>query len=261
MNKKILYLIFTLILAISFAFNPIRAKADNETSAYEVLVFDDADILSDDEEIALYESMERILPYGNAFFYSTELDPSEDAQKAAEDAYYFMYENQPGVILQFDMTNRQITLSASTDMEKILHKERDSIVDNIYRIASQGDYYACAAECFDEIVLVINDGQIAHSMKYINNAILALIVALMINFFFVFINSRQDTSYKAYMLKSVFETETLKNIKVKETKKTKTYAPITTSSSSSGSGSSFGSSGSSGGGGGGFSGGSSSHGF
>lgn len=78
------------------------------------------------------------------------------------------------------MGNRKLTLSSSTGMDDILRSERDTIVDNIYELATNKQYYACASECFREIKAVINNEKIAHDMKYITNGIFALILGLLV---------------------------------------------------------------------------------
>lgn len=219
---------------------------------FQALINDEADLLTNEEEQQLMEDMGKLLDYGHVVFQTVTLSTS-NYESYAEDSYYQMFGNEPGVLFQIDMGNRKLTLCASTKMEELIGKERDSIVDNIYEMASEADYYDCARECFDEIFIVLNDGKIAHEMKYINNLIFALILALIINFILVFATNRKKVSMKKLLGEMAVATA-ISGAVLHTGKVTKRYSPIESSSSSGG-----GSSG--GGGGGGFSGGSSSHGF
>lgn len=232
------------------------ASYDEEAVYYEALILDYAGLLTDDEEYELYDYMEMLTEYGNVIFQSVELSQDTDFETYCEDTYYSYYGNEPGVIFQIDMGNRKLTLSASTDMEKLIGKERDTIVDNVYRYATDGDYLGCALRCFEEIYEVVNDGEIAHTMKYIDNAILAIIISLILNFIIVFASNSKKKTTAGEIVAAMAITTAVSGVAITEGKLAKEYKPLSSGSSSSGGGGGF-----SGGGGGGFSGGSSSHGF
>lgn len=256
--KKIIALIFSILIISSLVILPVMAADQEDLQIYNAEIWDNADLLSDDDEEYLLHEMEALLPYGNVIFSSVTLESGANYEKNAEDTYYAHYGNEPGLIFQIDMGNRKLTLTASTQMDEYIRTERDSIVDNIYTFASAGNYYACASECFYEVHTVINDGKIAHKMKHINNALIALILALVLNFLLVFYTtSRKKDLSKALLAGSVISAVVTGAV-VTEGKTTKTYSPV---SSSSGGGGGFSGGSSGGGGGGGFSGGSSSHGF
>lgn len=244
-----------MLLSVSLLFltglTSVYVFAEDVSGNYEAIILDQADLLSKSEEQQLLSEMEDLLEYGNMIFATVVLNDGANYERHSEDLYYQYYGNEPGVCFQIDMGNRKLTLSASTAMERMLGSEKDSIVDNIYKLATYGDYYGCASECFREIDLVLHDGEIAHDMKHIDNAILALIAGLLINFVIVLI-----TSYKSIprrkILGAMGNVIDVKRVAVNKGKLTKKYSPR---SSGSGSG------GSSGGSSGGFSGGSSSHGF
>lgn len=219
----------------------------------QVLIIDEADLLTDYEETMLTEEMQLLTPYGNVMFSSVVLRNGADYEENSEDTYYSYFGNEPGVNFQIDMGNRKLTLSSSMEMDDLIRDERDSIVDNIYMFATEGDYYECASECYSEILAVINDEEIAHSMKHIDNAILALLLALLLNFFLAFFLS-QKKKQQAKILGNMAAASALAigAVTVTAGARTRVYDPPSSSSGGSGGGS---------GGGGGFSGGSSSHGF
>lgn len=218
---------------------------------YDVVILDNAALLTEAEQNELYETMARIAPYGNVMFTTEYLGSETDYEGYCEDTYYQWFGNEPGVNFQIDMGNRKLTISTSTGMDEVVASERDSIVDNIYRYATDGDYLRCATRCFEQIYDVYNDGIIAHDMKHIDNAILAVMLALFLNFIFVFASKKGKASNSA-IVKSLEAATVVAAASVTKGSLHKVYSP-----QSSGSGGSSGG----GGGGGGFSGGSSSHGF
>lgn len=256
MRKLFSILLIALSLIFCWAGNLNAAPQENSEKVYKALILDEANLLTPEQEQMLLKDMEPLLPYGNVIFSSVKLK-NKNFEKYSEDTYYKHFGNEPGVNFQIDMGNRKITLSASTGMEEIIGSERDSIVDNIYTYATNGDYYTCAKECYHQIDIILKDGEIAHDMKHINNGILAFILGLIINFIIVSATARKSVSKKK-LFGNMLENITLSNVVVTEGKITKKYSPRKSRSSGSGGGYSGGSSG---GGGGGFSGGSSSHGF
>lgn len=250
---SILLIIFSLVFC--WAGNLNAAPQENSEKVYKALILDEANLLTPEQEEMLLKDMESLLPYGNVIFSSVKLK-DRSFEKHSEDTYYKHFGNEPGVNFQIDMGNRKITLSASTGMEDIIGSERDSIVDNIYTYASNGDYYTCAKECYHQIDIILKDGEIAHDMKHINNGILAFILGLIINFFIVSITARKSISKKKLFGK-MLDNLSLSNAVVTTGQVTKKYSPKKSRSS----GFSGGSGGGHSSGGGGFSGGSSSHGF
>lgn len=243
-----------LLLFVLFGFIPnvnVKAQQDSNEKQYSIVIMDEAELLSNDEKERLYQDMEKLTPYGNVIFSSVTLKDGSNYEKYSEETYYKLFGNEPGVIFQIDMGNRKLTLSASTDMEKLIGHERASIVDNIYKLATNERYYECASKCYSQIYIVANDGRIAHKMQYITNAIFALILGLIINFIIVFATTRKKV-VMSRLLGEVAVTADVSNVVVTKGKETREYSPQSSSSGGSGGGSS---------GGGGFSGGSSSHGF
>ena len=251
----ILTIIIVAVLPLGFC--TVSAKADESAvPAYETVILDNENLLTEDEEKELSQHMLKLTEYGNVMFQSVKLSSSTDFEKYSEDTYYDYFGNEPGVIFQIDMGNRKLTLSSSTEMDDLIAYERDTIVDNVYRYATDEEYLRCASRCYDEIYDVINDIEIAHTLKYIDNALLAVLISLILNFIIVFAGSKKKTS-TGKIVAALAASAVVADVAVKQGNKTKVYSP--SSSGSGGSGGSF--SGGGGGGGGGFSGGSSSHGF
>ncbi len=58
----------------------------------------------------------------------------------------------------------------------------DTITDNVYPYATDGDYYQCAVQVYGQAFALLKGNRIAQPMKYISNALLAMILALLLNY-------------------------------------------------------------------------------
>ena len=91
-----------------------------------------------------------------------------------------------GVIFLVDMSRRKLVIHTDGDIEKTVTADyADTITDNIYRMASDGDYYACASEAFSQIQTLLAGGKIRQPMKHTSNALLALTLALFICYLYM----------------------------------------------------------------------------
>lgn len=254
MNKRIFKILFISILLMFVS--PVLAEENiksytNLNTNYKATVDDSANLLSDIEENKLLEQLKTLTDYGNAVFKSTDVNNYYSVKSYADNYYYDNYGISSGTILLIDMDTRELFIYSNGDnYNKIDDNKGYSITDNIYRYASNGDYYGCAKEAFSEIETLLIGKKINEPMRIICNAIISIVFASFIGFFIV---------YFKYKLKSTNALEIVnhceKNFKVNkvEAHKTGTHKVYNPRTDSSGGGSSFssggGSSFSSGGGG------------
>ena len=160
---------------------PLPAFAAEE-SAYRVVIDDEADLLTSAEEADLEAIMEKVLPYGNAAFVSVDRN-STTTERLAEQKFLEFFGDTSGALLIIDMDNRYIQLIADGAVYKTVNKTRcNEITDNIYRYASQKDYYTCAVKAFEQVTRLLEGGKIAAPFRYVTNAFLAVCLALTGNF-------------------------------------------------------------------------------
>ena len=124
---------------------------------------------------------------------------------------------------------------------------RNKLGINIYTYASDAEYFACAYKAFEQIVTLLEGKKIAQPMKYAGNAFLALLLALLINYFVVKLTSAARKPSEKELLEATKHSCSLVNANAVHTHTTKKYDPP--SSSSSGGGGSRGGGGGGGGGG------------
>ena len=81
---------------------------------------------------------------------------------------------------------RNLTLYSSGDnYDTITRTDANVITDNVYRYASQGDYCGAAENAFRQCLSLLEGRKIARPMKYINNALLSLILSILLMYGFI----------------------------------------------------------------------------
>ncbi len=174
----------------------------NEETGYEVYLVDAEDLLTEQEEEQLVSVMEPITAYGNVAFESRQVK-GQSSYSYVED-HYTGYFGESGTLFLIDMGNRRIQLYSSGKIEKrITPSYADSITDNVYQYATDGDYYTCAQKVFTQEYTLLRGGRIAQPMKYISCALLALILALLINYFVVRRKSKNTKTPQEKIMEAV----------------------------------------------------------
>ena len=256
MHRKIAKLLF--VIATVLMILPITKvngmQLDEEINNYQIIIEDDANLLTDGEEKELRTIMQDLAGFGNVVFKTTSsVKNSSSSLKYIQNYYYSKFKNESGVAFYIDMSERQLCACATGGLDDIITNAKcNTIMDNVYTFASKGNYYMCASETFSQMNKLLNGQKIAESMKYICNAILAVMVSLFASYaFFVMISGNKKASQREL----IDECEVFLEhgpIDVKKTGTHSVYSPVSSSSSGGSSG---------GGGGGGFSGSGGSHGF
>jgi len=250
MKKKLLFIVFIFLL-----FFPIYIDAaeyyNNPNTNYKVIIEDDADLLSNEQEGLLADKMIDMTGYGNIIFKS--ISYNQYATHGYASTYYHSnFGTSSGTLFLIDMDNRMIYIFSDGDnYNTITSYKAEIITDNIYTLASDGDYYQCAYNAYDQIYSLLKGEKIAQPMKYICNLIFSLFISSMIIYIYIARSARVLDAKNSEMLSSAIKSFEMSEVKVTKNGFHKKYNPPSSSSSSGGSsgGGSFGG-GSSGGGGG-----------
>ncbi len=163
---------------------------------YEAVIVDEANLLSETEEENLLKEMLPITEYGDVLFVSVNDNPNLSTAGYAENVMNscFGYSGN-GIVFVIDMEYREIYIySRGNIYEYIAEDYAYTITDNVYTYASKGQYYKCASLAYEQVYTVLEGGRIAQPMKYTSNYLLALVMALLINFFLVIATSRKRTT-------------------------------------------------------------------
>lgn len=216
----------------------------NEDTGYCAKIEDVAELLNPEQESCLLEAMQGITAYGNVAFHSTDSNYTS-AAAYAQQYYYNQFKDNSGTLFLIDMRNRMIYIFSDGAIYRIITKGKaNTITDNIYQYASDGDYYTCAVAAFSQELALLEGGRISQPMKYVSNALLAFVLAFIICYFIVRQCATTKKPSDAEVLTGLTARQHILDFQVQQTHSERVYSP-----SSSGSGGSGG--GSSGGGGGG----------
>lgn len=261
MLKKIVFIILMICIISILPLSKSKAVETNN-SEYLIVIEDDANLLTEEEEQNLKIKMEELKEFGNVMFKTTNTYNSSSSLRYIQNYYYSRFENRSGLAFYIDMNNRQLCLCATGGLDELITSSKcDTIMDNVYRYARKGNYYSCAIETFAQSNQLLNRQKIAESMKHICNAFLSVMISLFIGYGFVRVisHAKKATNYEI-ISESEMSLEH-SQVEVQKTGSHKVYSPVSSSSSSGRSSSGGSSSSSGGGGGGGFSGSGGSHGF
>lgn len=219
----------------------------NPDTGFSVVLEDDADLLTVDEEELLAEQMQEITAWGNVAFISINRN-SGTAAEFSESCYTALFGRDSGMLFLIDMDNRKLWIKADGKLSRtITDSYCDTLTDNVYRYATRGDYYNCASKLYGQTRRVLSGGTIAQPMKYISNALLAVILALLLNYAVMRYISRNPEPESEDWLRNMKSHYHIANMRADYINTTKHYDPVSSGSSGGGGGGGGGSSGSSGG--------------
>jgi len=246
-----------------FAYNPLDMDRDpevdktNPDTGYRLVIYDGAELLSSSEIKSLASDMAGITNYGDVAFISTDENDYGDIMTYSDGMFDRLFGNGAnGTMLIIDMDEREISVYSDGACHKVITDGYGyDITDNIYRYATNEEYYTCASEGFEQMYALLNGQKIARPMKVISSALMAILLSLLINFIIVSNASKIQKTSGEEMLGGASKKLRFKNPILYKTRETKTYSPPSSSSGGGGGGSRGG------GGGGGHSGGGGHHGF
>ena len=223
----------------------------NPDTGYQTVIEDDAELLSEEEEAALQELLEEITAYGNVAFKTIDSNYMS-TENYARSYYKDMFGTASGTLFLIDMDNRIIWIHSDGAVYKVITTAyANTITDNVYRYASDEEYFVCAQKAFEQMLSLLQGQKIAQPMKYISNGLLAIILALLLNYGVVCVFAGAKKPGKKKMMENVpIQFSYTKPLAV-FTHQTRTYNPVSSSSGGGGGGSRGGGGGGRSGGGGG----------
>lgn len=142
----------------------ISLFAAMHVSAETDYVYDEADLLTEEEEAKLQEYSERFLEeWDMNFLVVTTNDALGKSSMAYADDFYDEFfpesDQEDGVLYLIDMDNREIYLSTCGMASRYLTDDRiDYILDAAYNYVADGDYYGTFVAFFDETDYYLDQG-------------------------------------------------------------------------------------------------------
>ena len=137
------------------------------------------------------EEEEELIPYmaessdgGFVLLITTDHNEYGNAESYAGNYYRSQIPDESGVLFLIDLDTRKLLFYSEGEYKRELTSSKMNIIgDNIYKYATNGDFYTCAREAFTQVSDVLEGRRISARMKYISNACLAILLALIINYF------------------------------------------------------------------------------
>lgn len=136
------------------------------------------------------------------------------------------FKDNSGTLFLIGMRSRMIYIFSDVAIYQIITKGRaNTITDNIYQYASDGDYYICAVATFSQELPLLEGRRISQPMKYVSNALRAFALALIICYFnCVTMRNDQKTS-DAEVLTGLTARQHILNFQVQQTHSEWVYSP------------------------------------
>lgn len=189
MRKR--FRVFLLILLTVSSLLMYSVKDLKADGGYRLYFDDGEDLLTDQEEKMLKEEMKQILKYGNVGFVS--VSQYQDTGTYAKKLYKELFGSESGFLFIIDMGRRNIWIYCNGAIYRVINKPyANTITDNVYRYASRGEYYSCAYHVYEQALILLEGGKISQPMKYISNLLIALVSALLINFYVLILGRKKD---------------------------------------------------------------------
>ena len=169
---------------------------NEQVNQYQLVIEDDAHLLTEEEITQLRDKMTSLTKYGHIIFKSIS-ENTTSADQFARSYYHNNFSTDSGTLFLIDMDNRKIYIfSDGANYQHITDSKALSITDNIYRYASNGDYYQCAYQAFDQIQTILEGGKIAEPMRYTSYFFIAFVLSFFINFLIVLSSARMKKANK-----------------------------------------------------------------
>ena len=220
----------------------------NEKTSYKVIFEDDVLLLTNEEKELLKKQMYELTEYGNILFKTINHNSYASTETFARDYYHNKVGTSSGTLFLIDMKYRNIYIFSDGSNNRIITRSKALIItDNVYKYASNKEYYECAKEAFIEIQTLLEGGRIAEPMRYISNIVISLTVSAFITLFIASRTTRIRVVSDKELLKKCNISFDVSNVTVTKIGEHSVYSPQSDGGSSGG-GSSGGGGGSSGGG-------------
>lgn len=153
---------------------------ENETTGYIAVIDDRADLLQTRAEWNdICDVMKLMTDYADVIFATTSVNDgsARDFAKVVLDRYAV---NSSRTAFVIDMDNREIYIFSKGKVYKtITARMAETIADNTYTFATNGQYADCAVEVFLEELTLLEGGRIARPMKYVSNFFMALMLSVL----------------------------------------------------------------------------------
>jgi uncharacterized protein len=191
---------------------------------------DQAGYFSESEISDLRNQMKEITAYCNVAVVTTESHPYYSTEAFAADYFDSVFGSSAnGTIFVIDRHLDEIFLYSDGSAHKTITNARAySITDNTYiyaTVSHNRDYYTCTYKTLEQVLALMQGRRIAEPMKYICSALLAIIIALLLNYFIARKLSRARKASVKQILSGTYTDFNVSNPNAVFVNQTRTYSP------------------------------------
>lgn len=218
--KKFLFICIFIISTFSLVF------ADE----FVLIIEDDANLLTEDQEQNLRNSMTPLTEFGNIIFKSISYNSTTPASYARS-YYNNKFGNQSGTVFLIDMSQRYLYIFSNGRNYGIITTSKANIItDNVYRYAKNADYYTCATETFRQIYTLLDGGKIFEPMRHMSNGVIALVFSFLAVYLYIMKVSNIKVAPAKDVVSGCDASIKLSNIDVLHMGQRRIYSPPSSSS-------------------------------
>lgn len=192
--KRILIQVFVVCFISIFSAMPVMAenmwwqnnpqvRYTNPDTGYSVTIEDDCNLLSDEEEIELVNVMKELTAYGCVGFKSLIQNQylGVDYGKMYMEEMFISVPN--ATLIVYDVVHDEVQIARKGSFKRFISgNDVNSILDNVSDSLKEKNYYVASIKIYEQELALIHGEKIAEPMKYVCNALLALICGIFINY-------------------------------------------------------------------------------
>lgn len=226
-NTLITMLLFAFAIALFPSIDTFAQAVYENANGYEVVIDDEADLLTADEETKLLQTMQPITEYGNVAFKSVDAGATIVTSQFADQYYSELWGNESGTVFVIDMGSRMLYIhSVGAVYGSLKTSYANTITDNVYTYATKGSYAVCAQKAYEQIYTVLEGGRIAQPMKYISNALFAFMLSFVLLYVIVKLVSKAKKPSKSQLFNSLDVSQSMDNVEIHYLNEKRTYIAV-----------------------------------
>ncbi len=179
---------------------------ENSETGYQVRIHDAAGVLNDSQREILVRKMAVVTAYGSAVLVTTQGEGAALEEHAA-DFYERSFSDKSGIIVCVDVQTKRVWLWSRGGIHRLVQgRYARRVAEDASEQAAEDNAYECAYEAFDKIEKLLEGAGENRPVKYISNALLALMLAFFVNYLLVDRMSRRQEANEAEVLDMVDKT-------------------------------------------------------
>lgn len=162
------------------------ATAETVRQEYDIVWMDEAGLVPEPERPRVENAMREAAGNGHMVFLTVDEKHLGSPEKYAQNCLNSLYgstQSENATVFLIDLSVRVLTVQSTGRMKKVLTTGvSDSIMDNVYRLASGGDYAGCAESVFEQIAALERGEKIAQPMRLVGDILIAAVTGVLVAF-------------------------------------------------------------------------------